>query len=116
FLTGREERRMVLTPEQQHSIAEWVEQTDGLLEVWLCGPHAKDDSRTAGTVELALTIGGIAVGDPLTLYFFERERWEAHLTELLHCPTVLLWYDLNGASRVYAFCQEASVLLYSSRA
>jgi hypothetical protein len=107
---------MVLTTEQQQSIAEWAEQTDGLLEVWLCGPHAKDDSRTAGTVELALTIGGIAVGDPLTLYFFERERWEAHLTELLHCPIVLLWYDPNGAPRVYAFCQEASVLLYSRRA
>ncbi len=107
---------MVLTPEQQQSIAEWAEQTDGLLEVWLCGPNAKDNAQAAGAIELALTIGGVAFGDPLTLYFFERERWEAHLTELLHCPTVLLWYDPNGAPRVYAFCQEASVLLYSRRA
>ena len=32
---------MVLTTEQQQSIAEWAEQTDGLLEVWLLRPPSQ---------------------------------------------------------------------------
>jgi hypothetical protein len=107
---------MSLTVEQQQLIAEWAERTDGILEVWLCGPQAKDDSQAARVIELALTIRGIGIGDPLTLYFFERERWEAQLTELLHCPTVVLWYDPNGAPKAYAFCQEASVLIHARNA
>lgn len=103
---------MSLAAEQQQAIVEWAEQTEGIVEVWLCGPHARDDAQTMGAIELALTIRAIGIGDPLTLYFFERERWEAQLIERLRRPTVVLWYDLNGAPRAYAFCQEASVLVF----
>lgn len=107
---------MILTAEQQQAVAEWADQTDGIVEVWLCGPHARDDLRAAGAIVLALTIRGIGIGDPLTLYFFERERWEAQLTERLRHPSAVLWYDPTGAPKAYAFCQEASVLIYSRNA
>jgi hypothetical protein len=36
--------------------------------------------------------------------------------QFLGVPTRVHWYDRNGAPKVYALCQEASLLIYSRKA
>jgi predicted nucleotidyltransferase len=102
-----------LAPAQMQAIAGWAEKTHGIAQVRLFGSRAKDFSRPDDRVNLALTIGGVGIGDPFTHYFSEHEKWNAELIKLLGVPTRVHWHDRKGAPRVYALCQEAGLLIYS---
>ncbi|MBA1159123.1 hypothetical protein [Microvirga mediterraneensis] len=104
---------MRLSPDQTDDLVEWARQTPGVQEVRLfTGSSGEHDP--AG-VDLALTLGGFDVGDPLTLYWFERERWEASLAMTLGLPVTLHWYDAQGAPKVYATYQGHSFVVYSGK-
>jgi hypothetical protein len=104
---------MDLTPAQIQAIVDWAERTRGIAEVRLFGTRAQDSSRPHDPVNLALTIGGVGIGDPFTHYFSEHQKWNAELMKLLGVPTRVHWYDRKGAPKAYALCQEAGLVIYS---
>lgn len=107
---------MDVTPAQIQAIVDWAERASGMAEVRLFGTRAQDSSQPHASVNLALTIGGVGIGDPFTHYFFEHEEWNAELMKLLGVPTRVHWYDRRGAPKVYALCQEARSVIYSRNA
>jgi hypothetical protein len=107
----RRAERMNLTPEQREAVLGWARRTPGVREVRLLIGCIGELGRSDG-VDLALILGGIEVGDPLTLFLFEREKWEAALAEALELPVTVHWYDPKGAPKTYPGFQGRSHLLY----
>jgi hypothetical protein len=107
---------MDLTPIQIQAIAGWAEKTPGIAEVRLFGTGVTENPRPVRPVSLAVSKGGVGIGDPFTHYFAGHERWSAELTKLVGLPTGVYWHDPRGAPKVHALCQEASLLIYSRKA
>jgi predicted nucleotidyltransferase len=107
---------MDLTPEQHRAITAWAARTRCITEVRLFGSRAKGSAHIGSDIDLAVTIIGDHTGDAFSIYMCDCRDWEAELTALTGLPADVERYDREGAPRVFGYCQEASVLLYSRNA
>jgi predicted nucleotidyltransferase len=107
---------MNLTLEQQQVIMAWAERTPCISEVRLFGSRARGSAHAGSDIDLAVTIIGDHTGDAFSIYMCDCGVWEAELTALTGLPADVERYDREEEPRIYRFCKEASVLLYSRNA
>jgi predicted nucleotidyltransferase len=107
---------MDLTAVSRQTIIEWAERTKCITEVRLFGSRAKGCARPDSDVDLAVTIAADHTGDSFSIFVADRGDWEMELLRLTGLCVDVQLYDKDQGAKVYAYCQEASVLLYSRNA
>jgi predicted nucleotidyltransferase len=99
-----------LSPDQIEAICRWAEMTPRILEVWLFGSRAKGTACPNSDIDLAITPGGEDVDGEIIR---NAQRWRDELATATRLPIDLQKYGPD-VPNVFAWCQEASVLLYRS--
>jgi predicted nucleotidyltransferase len=105
-----------LTADQRACIEAWAERTPSITAVRIFGSRAKLQARPDSDADLAVTIVGDDTGDACAIFTCERSEWETELTSLLGLRAHVEPYDQDIAPRVFGFCRERHLVLWTRRA
>lgn len=103
-----------LTAQQRAAIIAWAEKTPCVKAVRLFGSRAKESSGSESDVDLAVTIEPDH-SNLEGIFACEREGWESELSSAIELRAELKPFDQTIAPKVFASCQEASILLWQRK-